>query len=135
MWKAKCCQNDNPLSLMKNSVELFYKERKSFIQDGRQLTTYAPASSFKKLCHIKDRSQVAQDTAITNGIKNLDNSKELIFSYFDVKNFEFNEVKWSNTRFKVLGVNKISSITMNGKRFNALDELPFISILIGLAEL
>lgn len=135
MWLPSCCHSDDSSSKMRNTVKIYHKKLITTNQSGTQKNKYSGELILTKRCYIKDRSLTTQDTAITNGIKNANDVKEFIFKYFDITNFEFNEIVWSGSRFKVLNSNKISSATFDGKKYNASDARPFISILAGVIKL
>lgn len=137
VWIPKCCEssNNNVDTLMRNQVSLFFKKIETKTQQGQQGNIYTPNLVLTKRCNIKDRSAAAQDTAINNGIRDADSSKEFVFKYFNVVNYKFNEIEWSGSRFQVLSTNKLSSVTLDGKRYVATDQKPFISIIAGLKKL
>ena len=139
MWIPKCCAPEvievDIIVKMRNVVTLFYQKLHSKIENSVQKNQYNENFILTKKCHVKDRTIIAQDTAINDGIRNAEASKELIFQYFDVTNYLFNEVEWSGARFKVLSTTKLASVTLDGKRYVATDNQPFISILIGLKKL
>lgn len=135
MWIPSCCHLDDSASKMRNTIKLYHKKLITTNQAGTQKNVYSGELILTKRCHIKDRSLTAQDTAINNGIRNAETAKEFIFKYFDVTNYEFNEILWSGVRFKVLSTNKMSSVTLDGKKYIASDNRPFISILAGVKEL
>ena len=137
VWIPKCCESidNNVDSLMRNQISLYYKKIEGKTQQGQQSNIYTPTLVLTKRCHIKDRSSTAQDTAINNGIRDAENSKEFIFKYFNVTNYKFNEIEWSGSRFQVLSTNKLSSATLDGKRYIAANSTPFISIRAGLKKL
>lgn len=137
VWIPKCCEssNNNVDTLMRNQVSLFFKKIETKTQQGQQGNIYTPNLVLTKRCHIKDRSAAAQDTAINNGIRDAESSKEFIFKNFNVTTYKFNEIDWSGSRFQVLSTNKLSSVTLDGKRYTASDAKPFISIIAGLKKL
>ena len=138
MWKVKCCeQNPSIDSKLKRLVELYFKELKVYTTaDGEQKSTYGAGNLVKrKLCYIKDRSTASQETSITNGRVDPSSSKELIFNYFDITDLKTNEIRWEGMSMVILGVNKISSTVIEGKRYNAPDKLPYISIIVGVNKL
>ena len=137
MWKAKCCNksSSDPQFLMRHNIELVLQELQTATIGGVQKNTYVPSPIRKKLSYIKDRSLTAQDTAITNGIKDTSLVKEFILKYFDTTGLQFNEIIWSNTRFKVLTPpTKQSTVRMDGKLYIGTDAKPFISILAGIIK-
>ncbi|MFT6842662.1 MAG: hypothetical protein ACJASR_001431 [Psychroserpens sp.] len=137
MWIPKCCTTNpiDPSTKMRNHVKLYYQELLTNISGGNQQNRYSENFIISKRCHIKDRSLIAQDTAINNGIHSPNSSKELIFEYFDVTNLKFNEVGWSGSKFKVLSVISLAAATLDSKKFIATDNRPFVSILIGLKKM
>lgn len=136
MWIPNCCNaNDNSSSKMKHTVKLYYRKLSTAITSGVQNNEYNQTLVLTKRCYIKDRSIASQDSAIVNGIKNTDTSKEFIFKYFDISDYQFNELLWAGVRLKVLGMTKLSSVNMDGKKYNATDAQPFISILAGVKQL
>lgn len=139
MWIPTCCSSEEDANKvvvkMRNQVNLHFKKLDTNIDNGIQKNSYNNNFVISKRCHIKDRSLSAQDSAINDGIRNLDNSKELIFENFNITNLIFNEVEWNNSRFKVLSSSKLATVRMDGKLFIASDNRPFISILIGLKKL
>jgi hypothetical protein len=120
---------------MRNTVKIYHKKLITTNQSGTQKNKYSGELILIKRCYIKDRSLTTQDTAVTNGIKNANDVKEFIFKYFDITSIEFNEIVWSGVRFKVLNSNKMSNVTLDGKKYIASDSRPFISILAGVKEL
>ena len=137
MWIPECCStNGEDVSVkMRNEVKLYYQELLTNTNNGVQNNKYSQNFVISKRCHIKDRSLIAQDTAINNGVHAPDSSKELIFEHFNVTNLKFNEVEWAGSRFKVLSTMPLSAATLDGKKFTATDNQPFISILIGLKKM
>ena len=141
MWIPKCCSSSsstsNPdlASKLRNEVKIFYQALISKTESGVQKNSYNPQLILTKKCSIKDRSAVAQDTAAIRGSQNPETTKELIFEYFNVTGYNFNEVHWSDSVFKVLSVSKLASVTLDGTRFIADDPTPFISIIVGMKTL
>jgi|688.fasta_scaffold812933_1 hypothetical protein len=135
MWLPSCCHSDDSSSKMRNTVKIYHKKLITTNQSGTQKNKYSGELILIKRCYIKDRSLTTQDTAVTNGIKNANDVKEFIFKYFDITSIEFNEIVWSGVRFKVLNSNKMSNVTLDGKKYIASDSRPFISILAGVKEL
>lgn len=135
MWLPSCCHSDDSSSKMRNTVKIYHRKLITTNQSATQKNKYSKDLVVIKRCYIKDRSLTTQDTAVSNGIKNANDVKEFIFKYFDITSIEFNEIVWSGVRFKVLNSNKISSITLDGKKYIASDARPFISILAGVKEL
>ena len=138
MWIPKCCSTKaiiDPTNSMRNNVGLYLQQLKSSTVDGIQKNTYSPNFIINKKCHINDKSLTAQDTAITNGIRDTSLVKEFIFTYFDTTGLQFNEIIWSGTRFKILTPpTKQSAVRMDGKLYIASDTAPFISILAGIVK-
>lgn len=135
MWIPSCCHLDDSSSKMRNTISLYHKKLITTNQSRTQKNIYSGELVLIKRCYIKDRSLTTQDTAVANGIRNTDTVKEFIFKYFDISGLEFNEILWSGVRFKVLSSNKMASVTMDGKKYNASDARPYISILGGVKEL
>lgn len=135
MWLPSCCHSDDSSSKMRNTVKIYHRKLFTTNQSGTQKNKYSGELILIKRCYIKDRSLTTQDTAVTNGIKNANDVKEFIFKYFDITSIEFNEIVWSGVRFKVLNSNKMSNVTLDGKKYIASDSRPFISILAGVKEL
>lgn len=135
MWLPSCCHSDDSSSKMRNTVKIYHKKLITTNQSGTQKNKYSGELILIKRCYIKDRSLTTQDTAVTNGIKNANDVKEFIFKYFDITSIEFNEIVWAGVRFKVLNSNKMSNVTLDGKKYIASDSRPFISILAGVKEL
>lgn len=138
VWIPKCCdtQTDEINKAMRSTVKLYYKALKTTNSSGTQKNTYNPSLVITKRCHVRDRSQIAQDTAINSGKTNPENSKEFIFKYFDVTNYEFNELEWSGSRFQVLNTGKNHTfVDSKRRRYNSTDQQPFIVILAGLTKL
>lgn len=134
-WLPNCCISDEIATKMKNTVKLYYNKLVTVNQQGKQVNTYSGNLVLTKRCYIKDRSITAQDTAVNNGIQNAETAKELIFKNFNVTGYKFNEIYWSGVKFKVLSVNKMSRVTIEGKTYEATDARPFISILVGIKEI
>ena len=136
MWIAKCCTDQPNLNKkFRSTVKLYYKGLLTKVESEIQKNSYSNTQILIKRCHIKDRSLAAQDTAVNNNIRDLENTKELIFQYFDITSLQFNEVEWSGGRYKVLGTSKQSRVTMDGTAYTATDNAPFVSILIALKKL
>lgn len=138
MWIPKCC-NSNLLidNVLTRPVDLYVKELKIYTNvSGEQKSTYSAGELVvRKMCLIKDRSVASQETSITNGKTDPSTSKELVFKNFSVEDIKINEIRWEEMTMKILGVSKISSITFQGKRYNAPNGLPFISIIVGVNKL
>ena len=137
MWIPPCCTEENKdvTVKMRNEVKLYCQKLLTSTTAGVQNNKYSGNFIISKKCHIKDRSLIAQDTAINNGAHAAESSKELIFENFNVTSFKFNEVEWGGSRFKVLSVAPLAAATMDSKKFFASDSQPFISILIGLKKM
>jgi hypothetical protein len=137
VWIPECCSNDaiDVVPLMRNEVRLFCQKLSTNTINGVQQNQYNKTFVISKKCHIKDRSLIAQDSAINNGVHAPDSSKELVFEYFNVTNLKFNEVEWAGSTFKVLSVMPLASATLDGKKYKATDAQPFISILIALKKM
>lgn len=136
MWIPKCCDSSSAIdSKLRYTVKLYYQQLKTSTTSGVQSNSYSGSLVLTKRCHIKDRSFLAQDSAINSGVQNAENSKELIFKYFPVTNYAFNEVDWGTSKYKVLSTSKLSSVTIDGTRYTATSSRPFISILVGLKKL
>lgn len=137
-WIPKCCNPDieGADAKMRNQVSLYYNKLNVNIENGVQKNKYSATLVMPKRCYIKDRSIAAQDTAIATGIQNPESSKEFIFINFNVTDLKFNEIKWRNTIFTVLGSPvKLATVIMDKKRFVATDKRPFISIIAGMKKL
>lgn len=137
-WIPKCCNPniEGADAKMRNQVFLYYNKLNVNIENGVQKNKYSSTLVLPKRCHIKDRSIASQDTAIATGVQNPENSKEFIFINFNVTDLKFNEIKWQDTIFTVLGSPvKLSAVTMDRKLFVATDKRPFISIIAGMKKL
>lgn len=117
---------------MRNQVSLNVERLSTNTNSGIQKNNYEKKLVLTKRCYIKDRSQAAQETAVNNGVQNLDTVKELIFQYFPATDYKFNEIVWAGATFKVFSVTPIASITIERIRFVATNQQPFISIIVGL---
>jgi len=137
MWIPSCCGSNNTdiKSKLRNTVSLYFQKLSTSTSNGIQKNINSGNLVLSKRCVIKDRSLIAQDTAINSGVYETASAKELIFEYFDITGIQFNEVEALGARFKVLASNKVSSTTIDGKKYFSSDERPFISILIGLKKL
>lgn len=139
MWRAKkCCNSGNIIdNILNRPVDLYIKELVTYTtSSGEQKSTYSAGNLvLKKMCCIKDRSLPSQDTAIINNKKDPSNSKELIFKYFDTSSLEINEIRWEGSKMNMLGITKLSSVTFQGKRYNAPNGLPYISIIVQINKL
>ena len=136
MWKPTCCGNLPDLnSKFRSTVKLHYKALLTKVENDIQKNTYNSAQILIKRCHIKDRSLIAQDTAVNNGIRDLENTKELIFKYFNIKALQFNEIEWAGAKYKVIASSIQSRVTMDGKAYIASDNAPFVSLLVSLKKL
>lgn len=120
---------------MKNQIKIHCKQLSTNTQSGTQKNTYTPHLVLTKRCFIKDRSLAAQDSAINNGIKEPDSAKEFILKYFDVTDYQFNQIEWNGIKFKVLNAIPVASATIGRKKYFATDQQPFISILAGVQKL
>jgi len=136
MWIPECCssKNEDVTVKMRNKVTLYYQKLLTNTVDNVQSNSYSQNFLITKHCHIKDRSLIAQDSAINSGVHSPDTSKELIFPYFKITDLKFNEVEWGGARFKVLSSSPVSAVTLDGKKYFASDSQPFISILIELKK-
>lgn len=136
MWIPACCNSSqDPSQKMRNTVKLYFKKLSTAINSGIQNNEYNGTLVLIKRCYIKDRSVTSQDTAINNGIQNTETAKEFIFKYFNVTNYQFNEILWGNVRLKVLSVTKLSSVNLDSKKYTASDSQPFISIIAGVKQI
>lgn len=138
MWKAKCCVNKNIIdNVINRPVDLYIRELTTYTNSaGEQKNTYSAGTLvMRKMCLIKDRSLPSQETSIINGKKDPSSSKELIFKYFDTSSLEINEVRWEGSRMNMLGITKLSSVYFKGKRYDAPNGLPFISIIVQINKL
>lgn len=135
MWLPNCCSYQNSDDKFRHTVKIYYKQLLTKTESSVQKNSYNRTQILTKRCYIKDRSPTAQDTAINNGIRDLENTKELIFKYFDITNFSFNELDIGGSRYKILGSSKPLSVTMDSKKYNATTNRPFISLLVGLSKL
>jgi len=138
MWLPKCCSSSNIIDLKLNRpVELYVKELKVYTNSsGEQKSSYSAGTLvIKKMCAIKDRSTASQETSITSGKTDPSTSKELIFRNFAIEDLKINEIRWEGLTMKILGVSKISSVILEGKRYNAPNGSPFVSIIVGVDKL
>lgn len=141
MWKPKCCLSDSktpPIDTKLNRpVDLVFRAKKTYTNSaGEQKTSYNGGEVvIRKLCFIKDRSIASQDTSITSGNIDPSTSKEMIFKNFNITISEFNEIRWEGMKLKLLGVTKLSSVVLDGDRYNAPNGSPFISIIVGTSKL
>jgi hypothetical protein len=138
MWIPKCCNTNDIIDrVLTRPVDLYVKQLKVYTNaNGEQKSTYSAGDLVvRKMCLIKDRSVASQETSITNGKTDPSTSKELVFKNFAIEDLKINEIKWEGMSMKLLGLSKISSITFQGKRYNAPNGLPFISIIVGVDKL
>lgn len=139
MWKPKCCDSSKNIidHILNRPVDLYIRELKTYTNSsGEQKSSYSAGTLvLRKMCCIKDRSLPSQDSSIVNGKKDPSGSKELIFKYFDTSSLEINEIRWEGSKFNMLGITPLSSVTFQGKRYNAPNGQPFISIIIQLNKL
>ena len=135
MWLPTCCNSQNADDKFRSTVKIYYKKLLTKTESSTQKNSYTRTQILMKRCYIKDRSTAAQDTAINSGIRDLENVKELIFKYFDITGYAFNELDWAGSRYQVIGSSKQHSVTMDSKKYNSTDSQPFISLLVGLKKL
>lgn len=138
MWLPKCCNSTNIIDVKLNRpVDLYIKELKVYTTStGEQKSTYGAGTLVvRKMCYVKDRSIASQDTSITNGKIDPSTSKELIFRNFAIEDLKINEIKWEGMSLKILGISKISTISIEGKTYLAPNGAPFISIIVGVSQL
>lgn len=135
MWLPKCCSYNNYDDKFRHTVKIYYKSLNTRTENNTQKNSYSRTQILSKRCYIKERSVIAQDTAINNGIRNLENTKELIFKYFDITNYTFNEIDINGSRYQVIGSSYLYSITLDSKKYQTTNQRPFVSILVGLKKL
>lgn len=138
MWKPGCCNTNLNIDLKLNrAVDLYIKKLKSYTNSsGEQKSTYSAGTLVvRKMCYIKDRSIAAQDTSITNGKIDPSTSKELIFRNFAIEDLQINEIRWEGMSMTIIGITKLSTIVIEGKRYTAPNGSPFISIVVGVNKL
>lgn len=138
MWIPTCCNSDYKKinQAMTSNIKIYCKKLTTRISDNRQKSSYTSELVITKRCHVRDRSIIAQDTAINSGNTNPEKSKEFIVRNFDVTALDFNQIEWAGSKFQVLSVNKNhSAVLSNRTRIYANDAQPFIIILAGMTEL
>lgn len=138
MWKAKCCNTSSTIDTKLNRpVDLYIKELITYTDSsGEQKNKYSTGTLvLRKMCAIKDRSLPSQETSVINGKVDPSSSKELIFKYFDISNLKINEIRWEGCIMNLLGITKISSVTFEGRRYNAPNGSPFISMIVAINKL
>jgi hypothetical protein len=138
MWKPGCCTQNSNIDLKLNrAVDLYIKKLKSYTNSsGEQKSTYSAGTLVvRKMCYIKDRSIAAQDTSITNGKIDPSTSKELIFRNFPIEDLQINEIRWEGMIMTIIGITKLSTILIEGKRYSSPNGSPFISIVVGVNKI
>lgn len=138
MWKPSCCTPTTNIDLKLNrAVDLYIKELRSYTTaSGEQKSTYSAGTLVvRKMCYIKDRSVAAQDTSITNGKIDPSTSKELIFANFNIEDLKINEIRWEGMTMIIIGFTKLSTVTIENKRYTAPNGAPFVSIVVGVSKL
>jgi hypothetical protein len=137
---GKCCSNainsnNNINGLMGYDVEFYVKKINTSISNQIQKNTISSNLVLQKKCYIKDRSTASYEENIIAGIKDGNNSKELILSYFDINNIDFNKAICLGSTYDVLGVSKLSQVRLDGVLYKANQFTPFISVIIGLKKI
>jgi hypothetical protein len=138
IWLPKCCEPRPIIDLVLNRpIDLYVKSLKVYTtSSGEQKSTYsAGVFVVRKMGYVKDRSTASQDTSITSGKMDPSTSKELIFKNFAIEDLKINEIKWEGVSMKMLGVSKLATVVIQGKRYTSPIGFPFISIIAGVDKL
>lgn len=138
IWLGRdCCTNKiNKISnLLSYDVKFYVKKINTSSVNQIQKNIITSEFVLEKKCYIKDRSNASYEENIINGIKDATNSKELILDYFDISNLNFNKAICLNSEYTVLSVSKLSQVRLDGILYKANQNLPFISVLIGLKKI
>lgn len=135
MWLPKCCSTPaNIIIKLNRPVQLYIRELKVYTDNqGNQKSTWSAGTLVQtRMCYIKDRSTASQETSILTEKTDPSTSKELIFANFPIDNIQINEVRWEGMKMNFLGITKISSTSIEGKRYYAPNGAPFISMIVGV---
>ena len=138
IWLGRnCCTNkiEKISNLLNYDVKFYVKKINTSSVNQIQKNIITSEFVLEKKCYIKDRSNASYEENIINGIKDASNSKELILDYFDISNLNFNKAICLNSEFTVLSATKLSQVRLDGTLYKANQNLPFISVLIGLKKI
>ena len=132
----KCCiEILNVKNSFNTTVSLYYKDLSVKQDDGKQINKYTQTLVATKRCLMRDRTNASIEIGAFNQVRDPANLKELIFSYFPIRDIEIDSIKWEGSDYLITGSEQIKSFTANRKRYTAPDGLPFIRIYIGLKKL
>lgn len=132
----KCCKATLDIKKVYNTtVSFYYKDLTVKQDDGKQINKYTPVLVTSKRCLMRDRTNASIEVGAFTQVRDPANLKELIFSYFPIRNMTIDSIKWEGSEYVITGTEQIKSFTAERQRFTAPEGAPFIRIYIGLKKL